>query len=66
MFVTTETLSANYYAGRDRHRLLGLLLFRMGGAAVCLTNKPGLRARAKYELLHRVRVHMGQSDDAFR
>ncbi|PNW80493.1 hypothetical protein CHLRE_07g319600v5 [Chlamydomonas reinhardtii] len=66
VFVTTETLSANYYAGRDRHRLLGLLLFRMGGAAVCLTNKPGLRARAKYELLHRVRVHMGQSDDAFR
>ena len=42
------------------------LLFRMGGAAVCLTNKPGLRARAKYELLHRVRVHCGQSDQALR
>ncbi|KAG2441030.1 hypothetical protein HXX76_003883 [Chlamydomonas incerta] len=66
VFVTTETLTPTYYAGRDRHRLLGLLLFRMGGAAVCLTNKPALRRAAKYELLHRVRVHTGQSDDSFR
>eukprot|EP00198_Chlamydomonas_reinhardtii_P011489 XP_001700826.1 predicted protein [Chlamydomonas reinhardtii] len=59
LFVCTETTTPAYYRGNERHvrlrhRLVTNLLFRMGGAAVCLTNKPGLRARAKYELLHRV------------
>ncbi|KAG2441061.1 hypothetical protein HXX76_003914 [Chlamydomonas incerta] len=64
LFVCTETTTPAYYRGNDRHRLVTNLLFRMGGAAVCLTNKPALRRRAKYELLHRVRVHTGQSDEA--
>ena len=40
-------------------------LFRMGGAAMVLTNRLGERARAKYELTHVVRVHLGADDTAF-
>ncbi len=47
-----------------RHRLVTNLLFRMGAAAVALTNKPGLAGAAKYVLQHRVRVHTGQCDEA--
>jgi hypothetical protein len=32
-------------------------LFRMGGAAMLLSNKRRDRRRAKYDLLHTVRVH---------
>jgi hypothetical protein len=40
-------------------------LFRMGGAAMVLTNKLTERARAKYELQHVVRVHLGADDMAY-
>ena len=41
-------------------------LFRMGGAAMLLTNKWSERRRAKYELLHCVRVHLGADDTAYK
>ena len=40
-------------------------LFRVGGAAVILTNRITERRRAKYELQHVVRVHMGHIDMAY-
>lgn len=40
-------------------------LFRMGSAAIVLTNKPHERRRAKYELSHVVRVHLGADDTAY-
>jgi 3-ketoacyl-CoA synthase len=43
------------------------LLFRMGGAAVLLSSDSQLwEGRAKYQLKHNVRVHVGQSDDAYK
>ncbi|GIL61963.1 hypothetical protein Vafri_16212 [Volvox africanus] len=72
LFVTTETLAPAFYFGTERHRLVTNLLFRMGAAAMLITNKPSLvqpagpgRRGAKYQLLRRVRVHTGQSDDAY-
>lgn len=38
----------------------------MGGAAALFTNKPSLASRAKYELLHTVRVHTGADDSAYK
>ncbi|PNW80516.1 hypothetical protein CHLRE_07g320550v5 [Chlamydomonas reinhardtii] len=66
LFVTNETTTPAFYKGRDKHRLVTNVLFRMGGAAVLLTNKRALIPRAKYALQHRVRVHCGASNEAYK
>jgi len=55
----------NRYLGKDRSMLIPNTLFRMGGAAVMLTSKEAERPRAKYELEHLVRVHLGADDVAY-
>ena len=40
-------------------------LFRMGGAAMVLSNRASERLRAKYELQHVVRIHLGADDTAY-
>ena len=54
------------YTGNVRSMLIPNTLFRMGCAAVLMTNKRSERRRAKYELLHVVRVHLGADDKAYR
>lgn len=41
-------------------------IFRMGGAAVLMSNKPCWRGRAKYELTYNVRVHTGAEEKSYR
>jgi 3-ketoacyl-CoA synthase len=41
-------------------------IFRMGGAAILMTNSPRWRSRAKYQLSHSVRVHTGQDDESYK
>jgi hypothetical protein len=41
-------------------------IFRAGGAAMLMTNKPSLYSRCKYELHSSTRVHTGQDDTAYR
>ncbi|CAH1416900.1 unnamed protein product [Lactuca virosa] len=41
-------------------------LFRIGGAAILLTNKRSQRKHAKYTLLHVVRTHKGSEDKSYR
>ncbi|KAG2499530.1 hypothetical protein HYH03_002476 [Edaphochlamys debaryana] len=65
LFVTTEATTPAYYRGNDRSRLVTNLLFRTGAAAVLLSNKPRLAARAKYALRQCVRVHTGASAEAY-
>ena len=55
----------NCYTGADKSMLIPNTLFRVGGAAVILTNRITERRRAKYELQHVVRVHMGHIDMAY-
>lgn len=66
LLVTTETLTTAFYNGMDKHRLVTNTLFRMGAAAVLLSNKESWRSsgRAKYVLCHNVRVHTGARPEA--
>ncbi|XP_064998967.1 3-ketoacyl-CoA synthase 6-like [Musa acuminata AAA Group] len=66
LVVSTEIITPNYYAGNERSMLLPNCLFRMGAAAVLLSNRRRERARAKYRLLHVVRTHKGADDRAYR
>jgi len=66
LVVSTENITLNWYAGDERSMLIPNTLFRMGGAAIVLTNKAGARRRAKYQLQHVTRVHLGADETAYR
>lgn len=65
VFVPAEITSYCFYDGEEKNRMVANVLFRMGGAAVMMSNKPSLRHMAKYELLHATRVHQGASDESY-
>ncbi|GAB2271868.1 inositol polyphosphate kinase kcs1 [Dionaea muscipula] len=62
---STENITLNWYRGDDRSMLLCNCIFRMGGAGILLSNKPGDRMRSKYELVHTVRTHRGSDDQHY-
>ncbi|KAJ8444672.1 hypothetical protein Cgig2_030346 [Carnegiea gigantea] len=64
--ISTEIITPNYYQGSERAMLLPNCLFRMGGAAIFLSNKAAYRRQAKYRLLHVVRTHRGSDDRAYK
>ncbi|KAK8522455.1 hypothetical protein V6N13_115422 [Hibiscus sabdariffa] len=64
--VSTEIITPNYYQGKERAMLLPNCLFRMGGAAILLSNRSSDRWRAKYRLVHVVRTHKGADNKAYR
>ena len=65
LVVSTENITQNWYLGAERSMLLTNTLFRLGGAAVLLSNRLCDRPRAKYALLHTVRTHRGGDDPAY-
>ena len=66
LVVSTENITQNWYRGNERSMLIPNTIFRMGAAAVLLTNAPREARRAKYVLQHVVRVHLGADDAAYR
>lgn len=56
LVVSFEDISQQLYTGNTRSMLLQNTLFRVGGSAVLLSNRPVDGFRAKYRLLHTVRV----------
>ena len=66
LVVSTENITQNWYPGNNRSMLIPNTLFRMGAAAMVLTNKRSARYYAKYQLQKVYRVHLGADDNAFR
>lgn len=60
--ISTENITQNWYFGNDRSMLLCNCIFRMGGAAVLLSNRSRDRSLSKYQLVHTVRTHKGADD----
>jgi len=61
---STENITMNWYPGQVKGMLLSNTLFRVGGAAILLTNKCSLASRAKYQLLTTERVNIAADDEA--
>ncbi|XP_047939656.1 3-ketoacyl-CoA synthase 6-like [Salvia hispanica] len=66
VIISTEILTPFIYLGKDRSMLLTNCLFRMGCAAVLLSNRRPDRRRAKYKLLRAVRTHTGADDESYK
>lgn len=64
--VSTENITLNWYWGNEKSMLLSNCIFRMGGAAILLSNQRKEKAIAKYELVHSVRTHKGAYDKPFK
>ncbi|KAL0923870.1 hypothetical protein M5K25_004651 [Dendrobium thyrsiflorum] len=65
LVVSTENITLNWYYGNNRSMLVSNCLFRMGGAAILLSNKRSDRRRSKYQLVHTVRTHKGADDKCY-
>ena len=63
--VTSESLTPNWYLGNDRSMILANCLFRIGGAAILLTNKRNMKNRAMLKLKCLVRTHHGAVDESY-
>jgi len=64
--VSMENITQNYYTGTNRSMFIPNALFKVGGAAILLSNRWADAKRAKYKLLHTVRTHLGAKDDAYQ
>lgn len=65
LLVTSESLSPNWYDGKDRSMILANCLFRTGGCVILLTNKRSLKHKAMLRLKCLVRTHHGAREDAY-
>ncbi|WRX22692.1 Chalcone/stilbene synthase [Theobroma cacao] len=58
-------MTYNWYFGNNRPMLVTNCLFRVGGAAILLSNRSYDRRRSKYELVHTLLTHKGQDDKSY-
>ncbi|KAJ9543503.1 hypothetical protein OSB04_023210 [Centaurea solstitialis] len=65
LVMSTESIAENCYIGDDRSKFLINCLFRIGGAAVLLSNRPSDRDTSKYQLLHTVHTNEASSDRSY-
>ncbi|KAG8661192.1 3-ketoacyl-CoA synthase 11 [Manihot esculenta] len=65
LVVNTENAISTWYEGNERSMLITNCLFRVGGAAILLSNRSFDRRRSKYQLMHSVRTHMGADDKSY-
>jgi 3-ketoacyl-CoA synthase len=63
--LSTEILSTGWYPGHERSKLLLNCSFRMGSAAILLTNKNEARKSSKYKLFSSVRTQRSFEDKSY-
>ncbi|XP_061375575.1 3-ketoacyl-CoA synthase 15-like [Gastrolobium bilobum] len=66
LVVSTEAVSHSWYSGNDIDMLLPNCFFRMGAAAIMLSNFRLDRWRAKFELKQLVRTHKGMDNRSYK
>ncbi|KAF5733317.1 putative acyltransferase [Tripterygium wilfordii] len=64
LVLSMEAISPNGYRGTVKSMLIPNTLFRMGGAAIILSNRKQDKQKAKYKLQHLIRTHLGSDDQA--
>lgn len=65
MIVNTESITENCYLGKDRSKMLINCTFRVGGAAILLSNLPSDHNISKYQLLHAIHNNTSSSDRSY-
>lgn len=65
LVLSTEPVCSNAYRGKVKSMMLPNCLFRVGSAAILLSNRKCDREVAKYELQHVIRTHLGVKDYAY-
>eukprot|EP01018_Ginkgo_biloba_P009411 Gb_27863 [translate_table: standard] len=65
VLVGTENITVTIYEGSNKSMMLTNCLFRVGGNALLLSNKPTDASRAKMKLVHSVRTNTAAHDDAY-
>ncbi|CAI8597439.1 unnamed protein product [Vicia faba] len=63
--LSAESLSNDWYRGKERSKLLLNCLFRMGSAAILLSNKKEASKTAKYKLIRTLRTQRAFDDKAY-
>lgn len=63
--ISTEILSTGWYSGNEPSKLLINCLFRMGSAAILLSNKNESKKHSKYQLIRTLRTQRAFDDKAY-
>lgn len=66
LVLSMEAVAPNGYQGNTKSKLIANALFRMGGAAILLSNRKQDKGIAKYKLEHLVRTHLGSNEKAYK
>ncbi|XP_071737901.1 3-ketoacyl-CoA synthase 20-like [Rutidosis leptorrhynchoides] len=66
LIVSTEGITDNLYRGKDRSKLLQNCVFRVGGAAILLSNHPSDIKKCKYELVHAIHTNTSRLDRSYK
>ncbi|KAJ0914511.1 putative 3-Oxoacyl-[acyl-carrier-protein (ACP)] synthase III [Helianthus annuus] len=65
LIVSTESITGNCYVGKDRSKFFINCLFRAGGAAILLSNRPSDHKHSKYQLVHTIHTNTSTSDQCY-
>ncbi|OIW01747.1 hypothetical protein TanjilG_03885 [Lupinus angustifolius] len=65
LIVSTENMNSGWYQGNNRSMLVNNCIFRIGGAAILLSNLSSDSSRSKYLLCHTLRTHKASQHDCY-